>query len=159
MTATLLRDTYEAAPQSVRAARQAIVAFAAMAGFEGARLADIWLAASEALTNVVTHAYGDQAGTIEVEAAIAGGELCLLIADDGRGLHPHPSGTGLGLGLMLIVAVCDEAAIAKRSGGGTEVSMRFRIDAGPERSRDRAQSRGSIRSATAPATSSFSTTE
>jgi serine/threonine-protein kinase RsbW len=154
-----IRETYDAVPESVRAARQAIIGLAAAAGFETARLSDIWLATSEALTNVVRHAYEDRRGTIEVDAAIAGDELCILIADDGGGLRPRASGTGLGLGLMLIVSVCDEAAISKRSGGGTEVSMRFWLDAGSERSPGRSQSRGSVRSATRPATSSFSTTK
>jgi anti-sigma regulatory factor (Ser/Thr protein kinase) len=156
---TSLRETYDAVTESVRAARQAIIGVAAAAGFEGDRLADVWLATSEALTNVVRHAYEDGAGTIEVDAAFAGGELCVLIADNGRGLSPHESGSGLGLGLMLIVAVADEASISKRSGGGTELSMRFRLDAGSEPSRGGAQSRGSVCSATEPATSTFSTTK
>jgi serine/threonine-protein kinase RsbW len=160
VTQTLsLRQTYGAVPESVRPARQAIFAVAVAAGFDSARLADVWLASSEALTNVVKHAYPDQCGTIEVDAAVAGGELCILIADQGRGLRPHTSGSGLGLGLMLIVAVSDEAAISKRSGGGTEVSMRFRLDSRSESSRGRRQSRGSVCSATAPATPRFSTTK
>ena len=158
-TTTALRETYDAVPGSVRAARQAIIGFAAAAGFDTTRLADVWLATSEALTNVVKHAYGDRGGQIEVDAALAGDELCILIADEGRGMRPHASGSGLGLGLMLIVAVCDEAVISKRSGGGTEVSMCFRLGydrAGSQRRRG--QSRGSLCSATAPATSRFSTT-
>lgn len=164
-TATSLRETYDAVPESVRDARQAIVGFAAAAGFGTARLSDIWLATSEALTNVVRHAYADLHGTIEVDAAIAGGELCILVADEGRGLRPHASTDGLGLGLMLIVSVCDEATISKRSNGGTEVAMRFRLDAGPgpasggTQSRRSGQSRGEVASATEPATSSFSTTK
>ena len=159
ITATLLRETYDAVPESVRSARQAIMGVAAAAGFEGERLADVWLASSEALTNVVRHAYKDRGGTIEVDAAYAGGELCVLVADYGRGLRPHESGSGLGLGLMLIVAVTDEAAISKRSGGGTELSMRFRLDAGSAPSLGGGQSRGSVSSATEPATSTFSTTK
>jgi anti-sigma regulatory factor (Ser/Thr protein kinase) len=158
-TATSLHQTYDAVPESVRSARDAIIGVAAAAGFAGDRLADVWLASSEALTNIVKHAYEGRGGTIEVDAAFAGGELCLLIADHGRGLTPHESGSGLGLGLMLIVAVTDEASISKRSGGGTELSMRFRLDAGSVPSRTGAQSRGSVCSATAPATSSFSTTK
>lgn len=153
-----LRQTYDATPGSVRAARRAIVGVAAAAGLESARLADVWLATSEALTNVVKHAYGGRGGVIEVDAAVAGNELCILIADQGRGLRPHTSGRGLGLGLMLIVAVSDEAVISKRSGGGTEVSMRFRLGSRSEPSRGPRQSRGSVCSATAPATSRFSTT-
>ncbi|HWE32543.1 MAG TPA: ATP-binding protein [Solirubrobacteraceae bacterium] len=156
-TATSLHRTYDADPDSVRAAREATVGFAAAAGFDAARLADVWLASSEALTNVVKHAYEVQGGKIELDVAITGNELCILIADEGRGLRPHPSGRGLGLGLMLIVAVSDEAAIWKRAGGGTAVSMRFGLE-GSEPSGGRRQSRGSVCSATAPATSRFSTT-
>ncbi len=153
-----LHQTYDAVPESVRAARQAIFAVAVAAGFDSARLADIWLASSEALTNVVKHAYPDEGGTIEVDAVVAGSELCILVADQGRGLRPHTSGSGLGLGLMLIVAVSDEAAISKRAGDGTQVSMRFRLDCPPESSPGWRQSRGSVCSATAPATPRFSTT-
>jgi serine/threonine-protein kinase RsbW len=151
---TELHERYDAAVGSIRPGRDAIVRFAADAGVDQARLPDVGLAASEALTNVVKHAYGSGGGTIEVEAFAAGGEVCVLIADSGRGLRPHQPGDGLGLGLMLIVSLCDELAIAKRSGGGTELSMRFRVarDAGRARRTGRGvQSRGSVASATSPA--------
>jgi anti-sigma regulatory factor (Ser/Thr protein kinase) len=153
---TVLSATYAAVPESVAVARRAIVDFAADAGVSKGQLHDVWLAASEALTNVVKHAYEEQAGSIHLTAALAGGELCLLIADDGCGFRAHHHRGGLGLGLVLIASVCDELAIVKRSRGGTELALRFKLDA---RNRARAgQDRGSVASAAAPATSRFSTT-
>jgi anti-sigma regulatory factor (Ser/Thr protein kinase) len=156
---TALHETYDAVPESVRVARNAIVGFAASAGVANGRLPDVWLAASESLTNVVKHAYRDgTVGKIEVDVAAVDHELTIVVADDGRGLRAHGRRGGLGLGLMLIVSVCDELVISNRGTGGTQVVMTFRFESGPPSRPGGPQSRGSVRAATAPARSRFSTT-
>ena len=58
-------------------------------------------------------------------AAVASGELWVLISDDGRGLHAWNDSRGLGIGLSLISGLSDDFAIVTRASGGTEVQMRF----------------------------------
>lgn len=147
--------SYAAVSASLVPARRAMIALAESAGATNEQLDAIRLAASEALTNVIVHAYGDRPGEIQVTAAVAGGELWLLIADDGDGLRPGGPSSGLGLGLTLIAYACDELTIVKRSTGGTELRMRFGLGA-PQSRGD--QARGSVSSARSPASSVFSTT-
>jgi serine/threonine-protein kinase RsbW len=124
-----LNESYPAVAASVPAARRALTGFAAGAGASAEQLEAIRLAASEALSNVVVHAYRG-AGLIHVTAAAASGELWLLIGDDGCGLVPGSDRPGLGVGLALIAQASDGLAIVNRSSGGTEVRMRFDLGAG-----------------------------
>src|SRR5436305_10348942 len=94
--------TYDADAVSVSAARYELTEFAKPAGASDYELQSIRLAVSEALTNVVLHAYRGSSGQIHVNAAVAGGELWILIADDGAGLHAGGTSGGLGIGLALI---------------------------------------------------------
>ncbi len=150
------RETYPAIAGSVPSARAAVVGLARAAGASEQQLDKIATAASEALTNVVRHAYPGGPGSIYLEAAVAGGELVVLIADDGCGLRGQSPNPGLGLGLMLMAEFSDHFTVVERSGGGTEVRMRFTIPSGQNRSGR--QSRGSERAATRPASPTFSTT-
>jgi anti-sigma regulatory factor (Ser/Thr protein kinase) len=120
-----LSQTYPAVADSVPRARAALSTFARSAGATADQLDSIRLAVSEAATNVVVHAYRDTPGRIRLDAGLARGELWVLIADDGSGMHPKLDSPGLGFGLSLMSQVCDEFAIAKRSSGGVEVHMRF----------------------------------
>lgn len=91
---------------------------------------DLKLAATEACTNAVLHAYpnGD-AGPMEVEVETAEGEsLTLVVRDHGSGPPPREviDDHHDGYGLSLIEAVSDELRLAAAEGGGTEVRMRFR---------------------------------
>lgn len=102
--------------------------FAAAAGAGDQRLDEIRLAASEALTNVVLHAYQSESpGRLEVVAAVTGHELCVLIADQGSGVRPRTDSPGLGLGLGLIASLSDGMEVVTRSCGGTELRMRFSL--------------------------------
>ncbi len=148
-------EAYPAIADSVPSARAALTEFAAGAGADGERLEAIRLAASEAITNGVLHAYNASRGTIQVAAAHTPGELWVLIADDGTGLRPRGPHSGLGLGLALIAQLADEFEILSRSTGGTELRMQFKLGdgespAGRERP-EPAQLRGSVSSAMAPA--------
>jgi anti-sigma regulatory factor (Ser/Thr protein kinase) len=121
-----LNESYPAVPEAVPLARRALTDVAARAGAAGERLEEIRLAVSEALTNAVLHAYyDDEAGWFHVTAAVASGELWVLIGDDGRGLHAWNDSSGLGIGLSLISGLSDDFAIVTRASGGTEVQMRF----------------------------------
>jgi anti-sigma regulatory factor (Ser/Thr protein kinase) len=152
--------TYDAVPASVPDARHAITAFAAAVGASSEELEDIRLASSEAVTNVVVHAYGDGDGRVHVSAALAGDELWVLVGDDGNGLHAGTSCGGLGMGLALIAELCDSFAVVNRSTGGTEVRMRFALASVPPALSDGGSQsvRSSMASAARPASSVFSTT-
>jgi anti-sigma regulatory factor (Ser/Thr protein kinase) len=146
-----LEQTYPAVAESICAGRRALTRFAAQAGASAERIEAVRLAASEALTNAVKHAYPSGAGTIHITAAVACGELCVLIADDGCGIRPHASRGGLGLGLTLMASVCDELQIVKRSSGGTGLWLWFKLETEAPVLDD--HPRGSVASATAPARS------
>lgn len=121
-----LSESYPAVPETVPLARRALAAVAAAAGAAGERLDEIRLAVSEALTNAVVHAYRNgEAGSLHVTAAVASGELWVLVGDDGRGVHAWNDSQGLGIGLSLISGLSDDFAIVRRASGGTEVQMRF----------------------------------
>ncbi|MGB9185680.1 MAG: ATP-binding protein [Solirubrobacteraceae bacterium] len=123
--ANTLSITYPAEPESVARARQALSEFAATAGADRKQVDAVRLAASEAMTNAVLHAYRGDPGSVHVTAAVVSDELWILICDDGRGLEARPDRPGLGLGLALISQVSDELAVVPRAGGGVEVRMRF----------------------------------
>ena len=153
-----LSESYAAVPASLVRARRAVAALALAAGATAEQLDAVLLAASEALTNAIVHAYRDRSGDIHVTAAVAGGELWLLVADDGDGLHQRGGKSGLGLGLTLIAQACDELTIVKRSTGGTELRMRFRLGAADISPPADDHVRGSVSAASSPASSIFSTT-
>lgn len=150
-------ESYAAVASSVPRARSALVDFAAAAGASQEQVESVQLASSEALTNVVLHAYPAGEGQIHVSAAITCGELWVLIADDGRGLRPRTGSPGLGVGLAIISQAADDFSVVRRSAGGTELRMRFSLRAAAG-FRPEAQSRGSRDSATRPASPRFSTT-
>jgi serine/threonine-protein kinase RsbW len=126
--------TLPAEPEAVTTARHALSDFAESAGADRSKLEAVRLAASEALTNAVVHAYADKPGQVHVTAAVVFSELWVLVADEGQGLEPRTNRPGLGLGLGLISQVTDELVIVPRASGGTEVRMRF--DLVPSRARD-----------------------
>lgn len=122
-----LSETYPAVAASITQARQAAAQFATRCGIEGEPLDAIRLAVSEAVTNVVLHAYRAQTGAFHLTAAVAGEELWVLVADDGCGYKTPSQQPGLGWGLTIIAQQSSEYVIAERATGGTEVRMQFPI--------------------------------
>ncbi len=122
-----LNESYEATPSSVAHGRAKLADFAAQVGATPSQVDAVRLAASEAMTNSVLHAYRGGPGLIYVNAAVASRELWILISDDGCGLQPRADRPGLGLGLGLISQVSDDFAIVSRATGGTEVRIRFNL--------------------------------
>jgi serine/threonine-protein kinase RsbW len=123
-----LSQSYAALAESVPHARNDVVAFALRRGASQAQIEAIRLAVSEAVSNVVLHAYdGGAPGEIHVTAEIAARDLWVLISDEGRGFQAPARAPGLGWGLPLIAHMTDRLEIAERAEGGTEIRMRFAL--------------------------------
>jgi serine/threonine-protein kinase RsbW len=117
-----------AVPDSIAVIRQTVSGICEALGADARAVGDIKLAATEACTNVVLHAYADRPpGQIELEAHAGYDELRLLVRDRGSGMTPAPLAEGLGLGLPLIAALTSTLTIEEPEGGGTEVSMTFAL--------------------------------
>lgn len=116
-----------AVPASVPRLRRAIAGFAAAAGMSDPPLADVKLAISEALSNVVMHGYPGEPepGIIDIEAAYSGSELRVVIADHGGGMRPRADSPGAGLGLPIIARVAGTFEIRDREPHGTELHLCF----------------------------------
>lgn len=125
-----LEHCLPAQPESIGGLRRAIVAYAKSNGASPRQCEDIALAASEALSNVVVHAYAGrhEAGCIRVEAWMDHDALQVAICDDGVGIAPRLDSPGLGLGLAIIGRVCEQLLIESPQGEpGSRVLMRFAI--------------------------------
>ena len=117
-----------AVPDSIAVIRQTVSGICEALGADARTVGDIKLAATEACTNVVLHAYAENGtGTIELDAYASGEELRLLVRDRGAGMTPAPMAEGLGLGLPLIAALTSTLTISEPDDGGTEVSMTFAL--------------------------------
>jgi serine/threonine-protein kinase RsbW len=123
-----VRLTLPARPEGVAVVRQALAGMADALDFDAAVLADMKMAVSEACTNVVVHAYDDEAGTLEVEMRADEVGLTIVVRDHGGGIQPRPARSeppALGLGLPLIAALSDAFELRGSTGAGTEVRMTF----------------------------------
>jgi anti-sigma regulatory factor (Ser/Thr protein kinase) len=121
-----------AVPENVALVRQALGGFAEHLGIKAARIADMKIAITEACTNAVIHAYGEEGGPLDVTLGLDPGRVVLTVRDHGHGLRPLPSiseGPPFGFGLALIASLSDEFGIA---GGqhGTEVRIGFAVGNG-----------------------------
>ena len=83
--------TLPARPENIGVVRHVLGAFADALALPETVAADMRLAVTEACTNVVRHAYGDGAGTIDVVARPHGDGLEVVVADSGRGLGRAPT--------------------------------------------------------------------
>jgi len=119
-----LRATFPGTAPGVGQLRRAVADVAERFGLS-AEVADAArLAASEAASNAVVHAYRDRRGDLHLRASVEEGELRLVIADDGNGLAPRPDSPGLGLGLPIIAQVSERFEIVSGP-DGTEIHLAF----------------------------------
>jgi len=118
---------YPATAESIPLTRRWATDFLAAIGASEETTEAVRLAVSEAVTNVVMHAYADEPGDLQVTLAVAEDELWVLISDQGRGHQNVPETPGLGWGLALIADAAQRFLITERSGGGTELRMRFNL--------------------------------
>lgn len=115
--------------ESVGIGRRAAAQFAEETGFDGATLWRVRLSVSEALSNVVLHAYSaatdDEAPHLSLVAESDEHGVRFTISDDGDGLRARSDSPGMGLGLALIANSCDELSLDSGDDGGTIVRMTF----------------------------------
>lgn len=119
-----------AEPATIGALRRELVTYARSVGASEPTCDAIALAASEALTNVVRHAYiGREPGPIIIEARLDNGHRLLVrVADEGVGLRPRADSPGLGLGLGLMAQMADDFAVVHRhEPPGAVVSLSFSL--------------------------------
>lgn len=122
-----LNESQIAAPEAIPHLRHLVADYARALGLREPELDAVRLAVSEAVTNVVLHAYADDPGPVHVTAHVVGDELWVLVADEGRGPAAPPLRPGLGWGLAFITDASDEFTLAQRADGGTEARMMFRL--------------------------------
>jgi serine/threonine-protein kinase RsbW len=117
-------------PDQITILRTAVARYAEGLGADSEACGAVRLAVSEALTNVVKHAYlGNDPGYMTVRAwRDEDGTLVVSVLDDGQGLAARVDRRGLGLGLGLMAQMADDFRIATRDGAsGTAVTLRFAL--------------------------------
>jgi len=117
---------FPASALAIQAIRGEMGAVARTCGLPDGRVKDVQLAVSEVATNVVQHAYPEDApGMIDVNAWTDSGQLRISISDDGCGMLPRPDSAGIGLGLPLIATLADDLEVRARRQRGTEIRLAF----------------------------------
>jgi anti-sigma regulatory factor (Ser/Thr protein kinase) len=114
-------------PGSVAEARHKVRELARAVGSPDQEVA---LAVSEAVSNAVVHAFRHgKEGSIRICARRDGGELIVIVADNGVGMIPDLDSPGLGVGTSLISRLSDQATF-ESTDEGTTVTMRFKATEG-----------------------------
>ena len=120
-------------------ARAAVAAFCTPLSPSIEEINDIKTAVSEAVTNVIVHAYPERKGEIDVEVAIYDNELIsITIIDTGIGFADteqvkkpfyttKSAEEHSGMGFTIMEAFMDELDVCSEVGRGTRVSMRKTI--------------------------------
>jgi len=122
--------TLPATAESVTELRGLLTRFARGHGAGDRDCHRIALAVTEAVANVVMHAYlPRQQGTVHYVADLEENDLQVIVGDEGEGIRTASRSSGLGVGLNLIAAMTSDFTITARSPRGLDVWMRFVLDA------------------------------
>ena len=120
-------------------ARAAIAAFCASLSPSLEEINDIKTAVSEAVTNVIVHAYPDRLGDVEIEVTIYDEKLIsITVIDQGVGFADaeqakkpfyttKSADEHSGMGFTIMEAFMDELDVCSEVGRGTRISMRKSI--------------------------------
>jgi serine/threonine-protein kinase RsbW len=127
------RAAFTSEIRNVALARRGIAAFAVTCGFPEAEVADIRLAAGEALSNAVEHGRTMHSPGFNVSCKFDGNELMIEIRDRGHGFPTpceqasvEPDHRGRGFGIFLMRRLMDTVTFARN---GTVVRLVRRIPA------------------------------
>jgi serine/threonine-protein kinase RsbW len=128
--AARLRLRLPAESASVAVVRRAVRAMCHELGLAEQAAADVELAASEACSNVVLHAYrpaAERPGPLEVDVDELPGALRVIVRDYGGGVRPRLDSPGAGVGLPLIARLATALRIDRQADPPkTAVVMEFR---------------------------------
>lgn len=95
------------------------------AGATGRQLENVALAVSEAVANVVRHAYPPGSpGTVTVDARVDDHVIEVIVCDEGSGMPAPSEQPGSGLGLLIIARVAESLEL-KDAAPGVELRMTF----------------------------------
>lgn len=117
-----------AEPQNVRQARDEAANYAEALGLSSTGVEDLKTIVSEACSNIVRHAYPEDAKErpMEVEMDKVDDELTVTVRDCGTGIRP-PTGarpSSLRLGFILMGSLADFLQLRTGKGRGTELLMK-----------------------------------
>ena len=125
-----VRLTIPARAEYITLGRLALTAIAGVRPLSDETLHDLKLALTEACTNSVKHAYGEDGGSVDIVYELLSDRLAVEVGDAGTGFEPDGTrGDGTdeaeleegGLGIEIIRALTDEVEIAEREGGGSRL--------------------------------------
>lgn len=124
---THYRATFTSDLRNVALARKSIASFASVCGFSENEVADIRLAAGEALSNAVEHGRSSRSSGFTVRCTFDTGELSIEIRDSGDGFESpammttiEPDDRGRGFGIFLMRRLMDEVSFDRN---GTVVRL------------------------------------
>ncbi len=122
--AVRVRLTIPARAEYITLCRLALTGIARLRELSDELLADLKLALTEAASNSVRHAYGDEVvGVVEISYELFSDRLVIEVTDEGDGFdlaktegHLDELSEG-GLGIAIIRAIADEVEIGAQPGG------------------------------------------
>jgi serine/threonine-protein kinase RsbW len=126
-TPNVIRLTIPAKPEYITLCRLALTGLSRVRTLSDETIADMKLALTEACSNSVRHAYGEQAGTVEILYELQSDRLIVEVSDDGTGFDPDIDINGDdaltegGLGIAIIRSIADELDIERRESGGSRL--------------------------------------
>lgn len=88
---------------------------------------DVRLCVSEAVTNVVRHAYGGEQGAIVLVMERVDEALRVTVRDSGAGIVAPPVDEGRGFGIEIIRRLATSVSVVSAPGRGTEIVMSFEL--------------------------------
>ena len=132
-----IRLTIPAKPEYITLGRLALTGIARLRAEPLSQevLGDLKLALTEACTNSVRHAYGGDAGLVDIVYELHSDRLVVEVSDSGDGFEPTArigaAGAGElaegGLGIAIIEALSDELEIGEGDGGGSRIRFVKRL--------------------------------
>ena len=121
--------------------RVAVAAFATQLNPTLEEVADLKTAVSEAVTNVVIHAYREKTGKVRIECSVREKEMTVTVIDYGVGIEniekameplytTRPELDRSGMGFAFMEAFMDELEVESEPGQGTTVRMKKKFGIG-----------------------------